>query len=208
MTSPIRRSGLALTVLCTLAEKPMHAYRLQILMRERGKDRVVNIRQRASVYQVIERLLRAELIRVHETTRTQNRPERTVYELTDAGRRTAVEWIREMLVETDNDFPEFPVAVSHLMALEPTDAAEQLRIRASALEDTIAEFDNTMAQATAIPRLFLLDDEYERQLLEAQLNWTRTVIADLESGRLTWDEQWLYEVASTFNPPEEEEEEQ
>ena len=56
----------------------MHPYRMQQLIRERGKDQVVNVRQRASVYQAIERLQRDGLIEVRETQRDENWPERTV----------------------------------------------------------------------------------------------------------------------------------
>ena len=85
-----RRSPLALVLLVLLAEEPMHPYRMHEVIKERGKDRIANVAQRNSVYQTIDRLLRAELIAVRETTRDERRPERTVYEITPpAGTRCA-----------------------------------------------------------------------------------------------------------------------
>ncbi|MET8046843.1 hypothetical protein ABZU75_04515 [Streptosporangium sp. NPDC005286] len=49
---------------------------------------MVNVAQRNSVYQTIDRLLRAGLIAVRETSCEENRPERTDYEPTEAGRET------------------------------------------------------------------------------------------------------------------------
>ena len=57
-----RRSALALTVLWQLMNEPMHVYRMQKLFEAQGKDRVVNVRARASLYQTIERLQRHGLV--------------------------------------------------------------------------------------------------------------------------------------------------
>ena len=56
------RSPLALVLLALLAEQPLHPYRMLQLIEQRGKDRVVNIAQRFSIYQAIDRLPRVFLI--------------------------------------------------------------------------------------------------------------------------------------------------
>ncbi|HEX2184697.1 MAG TPA: PadR family transcriptional regulator, partial [Chloroflexota bacterium] len=88
-----RRSPLAMVVLALLAEAPMHAYRMQQLIKEREKDKVVNVAQRNSIYQTIDRLRRAGLIAVRETWREERRPERTVYEITPYGSETLEQWL-------------------------------------------------------------------------------------------------------------------
>src|SRR5215468_9128360 len=97
MSRTFKRSPLALAVLALLHEKPMHPYEMQRLIKERGKDQVIKVEQRASLYQTIDQLLRAELIAFWETARQAGFPERTVYKLTDKGRETALNWMREML---------------------------------------------------------------------------------------------------------------
>ena len=52
-----KRSPLALAVLALLTEAPMHPYRMQQLIKSRGKDQVINVRQRGSLYQTIEQKL-------------------------------------------------------------------------------------------------------------------------------------------------------
>ncbi|WP_163508388.1 PadR family transcriptional regulator [Fodinicola acaciae] len=204
MSREDKRSALGLTVLGALAEEPMHAYRIQEVIKERGKDRVVNIRQRASIYQTIERLLRLGLIAVHSTARVENRPERTVYQLTPAGRATAVTWVKEMLSTTGGDFPEFPVGLSFIMALAPEDAAAQLEIRAKALASELAGTDTVLHEAADVPRLFLLEEEYRRIVLKAELSWLRSVVADLHAGRLTWTEEWIRQLAVEYNKKQKE----
>jgi DNA-binding PadR family transcriptional regulator len=199
-----QRSSLGLIVLWLLYEQPLHVYRIQKLIESQGKDRVVNVRSRASLYQTIERLQRLGLVEVVETVRTQSRPDRTVYGITDAGRETAREWLREMLSSPGGEFPDFIAAVSILFGLEPGDARRQLELRAERLEAELAGAESELAGTPGLPRLFLLEEEYRRAVLEAEVGWLRGVIDDLRAGRLTWSEQWLREIGAAFNPPDEE----
>ena len=196
-------SALGLIVLWQLYEKPLHAYAIQKLIEAEGKSRVVNVRSRASLYQAIERLVRLGLVEVAETVRVAGYPDRTVYAITDAGREVGREWLREMLRDTGAAFPEFIAAVSLLFVLTPEDAREQLEQRARRLADELAGTEAAMAEAPpALPRLFLLEEEYRKAVLQAQLAWLRDVIEDLREGRLDWSEQWLRQIAEAFLPTE------
>jgi DNA-binding PadR family transcriptional regulator len=197
------RSPLGLIVLATLLEGPMHAYRMQKLIEQRGKDRVVNVRARASLYQAIDRLVRLGLVEVRETVREAGRPDRTIYAITDAGRETAAEWLREMLATTSGEYPEFVAAVSVMMMLPPEDTRAQLELRAERLEADIADAEAELVAEPDLPRLFLLEEEYRRAVLATELAWVRGVIADLRAGRLTWSQEMQQELAEKFNPPEE-----
>lgn len=196
--SPVRRSPLAMVVLAQLVEEPMHVYRMQQLIRERGKDTVVNVAQRNSVYQTVERLERAGLVEVAGTDRQAGRPERTVYRITPAGRETLQEWLHTMLSTPAREFPEFPAALAFLPVLAPGTVAALLRDRAERLEQALADVDDGRAAAAAVPRLFLLEDEYRANQLRAELDWVRGLVDDLESGELTWDEAWIREVAAAL----------
>jgi len=71
--------------------------KVQRLIQQWGKDQVVNVGQRASLYRTMERLQSEGLIAVRETSRDQAYPERTVYQLTDEGRAAVRDWLTEML---------------------------------------------------------------------------------------------------------------
>jgi DNA-binding PadR family transcriptional regulator len=200
-----RRSPLGLVVLWLLYEKPLHAYRMQKLIEAEGKARVVNVRSRASLYQAIERLVRLGLVEVSETVRVAGYPDRIVYAITESGRTVAREWLREMLRETGEEFPEFIAAVSLIFALAPEDAREQLEQREQRLTAELSETEAVLAEAPpGLPRLFLLEEEYRKAVLEAQLSWLRGVIDDLRERRLDWSEAWLREVAAEFIPADDE----
>ncbi len=191
-------SPLALAVLAMLTEAPMHAYRIQQLIRLRGKDDVINVRQRNSLYQTLERLLRERLVSVHDTERDGMFPERTVYAVTESGRNTARAWLRDQLAQPAREFPAFPVALSVLPLLSVDDARRQLEARIVALEDELERLEaaRNAALALQIPRLFLLESELMQATVEAELGWVRSVVGHLKVGALTWSEAWLRDVAA------------
>jgi len=195
MTLTVRSSPLALTVLGMLHTQPLHPYGIQRLIRQWGKDQVVNVGQRTGLYRTIERLEEGGLVAVRATDRDQAYPERTVYEITDAGRAATREWLEEMLASPKREYPEFPVALSHLMMLTPPEALDQLERRQQAVAALHAGLEAGLAATAGLPRVLALESEYMVATSAAQLNWLRSVIADLRSGRLAWSEQELLATA-------------
>lgn len=204
MSNKTKRSPMALAVLTMLFEAPMHPYRMQQLIKERGKDEVINVGQRASLYQTINRLERDGLINARKVTRDENRPERTVYELTETGKQTLLDWMRQILSTPNKEFPEFPAALSFLPVLAPKDAQKQLEKRVVALNAEIKRIDQELSKVSFLPRLFLLEVELVRESLTTELKWVRSVVEDLNSGELTWSKTWLRKMAAEFGSKHEE----
>jgi len=198
-------SPLGLLVLWQLFPEPMHVYRMQKLFEAQGKDRVVNVRSRASLYQTIERLQRLGLVEVAETVRQEGYPDRVVYAITEAGRKTAREWLRDMLSDTGGQYPEFITALSLMFGLPVQEARTQLDLRAQRIAAQLGDAEQSLdATPPGLPRLFVLEEEYRIAVLRAELEWLRGVIEDLNAGRITWSEEWLRELAQTFLPTAEE----
>jgi DNA-binding PadR family transcriptional regulator len=170
-----------------LTEAPMHAYRMQQLIKERHKGDVVNVSQRNSVYQTIQRLLRDELIEVASTERAENRPERTTYQITSAGRAILESWLLDMVSSIASEFPEFPAALSFLPNLTTAQATTALEDRLAVLDRRHAAITAEMAEAAAfLPRLFLIETEYQQQMMATELGYLRALVADLRAGTITW----------------------
>jgi DNA-binding PadR family transcriptional regulator len=196
-----RFSPIALAVLALLYEEPMHPYRMQQLIKERGKDEVINVRQRASLYQTIDRLLRVKLITIRETAREEKWPERTIYEITEHGRTTMLSWMREMLSTPAREFPTFPAVLAYLSLLTPEDARAQLNQRGQALAAEIERIDAELHKGIElVPRLFLLELEYLRAVVSTELTWVQSIVEELVTGQLTWNEEWLRAIAAQFEP--------
>ncbi|MFD9205696.1 PadR family transcriptional regulator [Streptomyces sioyaensis] len=200
-----RRSTLALAVLSLLAEvdhqqQPgMHPYKMQRLMKDRGKGEVVNVGQRASLYRTIDRLHRKALIEVRESSREHNRPERTLYALTDEGRAVWRDWMLDALAAPTREYPEFLAAMAFVPLLEPGEVAEQLEKRQANLATELARLDTQIAASGEWGRLFTLEMECMRATTAAELDWVESVIADLRSGRITWTKEWLAAMAAAHD---------
>ncbi|HSR84328.1 MAG TPA: PadR family transcriptional regulator [Streptosporangiaceae bacterium] len=200
MENEFRSSPLALAVLSLLHAAPLHPYGMQRLLKQWGKDNVINVGQRANLYKTIRRLDEAGLIMVRQTERDQQYPERTVYELTEAGRAATQRWLTDMLARPRNEFPQFPAALSVIMLLSPPEATAVLEQRAAALRRQLAGLEATLAEASFLPPVVLMDDDYQRTMYKAELAWLEGVIADVHSGKLTWSHEDFADLAGNIQP--------
>jgi DNA-binding PadR family transcriptional regulator len=197
MDESFRPSPLGLAVLGLLHAAPMHPYAMQRLIKLWGKDRVVNVGQRANLYKTIRRLQEAGLVTVRQTERDQRYPERTVYEVTTAGRDAAQRWLADMIAVPRNEFPQFPVALSFAMLLGPAEMLAVMEQRAGAVTTRLAEVEASLRQYEGtLPRITLMDDEYERAVAAAELAWLRGVIEDLRAGAMTWSYEEFAAIAA------------
>src|SRR3712207_339439 len=139
---------LALAVLSYLTTGPKHPYELGRSLREHGDDRSIKFNH-GSLYMVVRQLAKAAFIVEQETTREGQRPERTVYALTDAGRNELRDWLRELVEEPRHEYPQFVAALSLIAALPPSEVVELLSRRLGRLAEQRAEIreliDNTLA---------------------------------------------------------------
>lgn len=184
-----RRSTLAMAILGLLENGPLHPYGIQRLIKQWGKDQVVNVGQRTSLYRMIVRLEEAGLIAAGATERDERYPERTVYHLTDAGQEVCREWLAEILTTPRNEFPEFPAGLSFVMLLPPDVAGELLGRRRELLTQRIAELRRELeltVDGQPIPRFALLETEYQVAVTVAEAEWIGGVLEELRSGELTW----------------------
>ena len=109
---------LALAVLSCLNEKPMHPYEISTTLRSRGKETSIKLNY-GSLYSVVESLQKHGLITSRETTREGRRPERTVYEITDAGVEEFEDWLAELLSTPVRDFTSLEAGLSLMPGLPP-----------------------------------------------------------------------------------------
>jgi DNA-binding PadR family transcriptional regulator len=198
--SEFRASPLALAVLSLLHAAPLHPYGIQRLLKQWGKENVINVGQRANLYKTIRRLDEAGLITVRQTERDQQYPERTVYELTGAGRHATQSWLSDMLARPRNEFPQFPAALSFIMLLSPAEAAAVLEDRATAVRSQLTSLEAELAGIAFLPRVVLMDDEYQRAMLTAELAWLESAIAELRSGSLTWSYEEFADLLGHVQP--------
>jgi hypothetical protein len=73
--------------------------------------------------------------------------------------------------------------LSVLAVLSPPEVAELLRQRLTALEEARAALRASLkASAAEVPRLFLIEGEYELAIRDAEVAWVRSLLAELDGG--------------------------
>jgi DNA-binding PadR family transcriptional regulator len=175
----------SLTVLALLLTGARHTYEMHLMIERTHKTFVTGLPR--SLYHAVEKLLTAGHVRVVDTTRDGPRPERTVYELTDEGRIRLQEWVHLLLSEPDTDSSLFGPALTYCGCLPPMEVADALRHRRNQLHERAlaarAALDDTRDR---LPRILMVEVEYEAARLECERGFIDGLLADLRAGRLTW----------------------
>ncbi|HVC74752.1 MAG TPA: PadR family transcriptional regulator [Mycobacteriales bacterium] len=187
-----RRVGslLALAVLAVVQERPVHPYEMASVLRARGKDQDMPIKW-GSLYTVVGNLEKHGLIEVAGSERSGARPERTVYRITDAGREELADWVRELIGTPEREQPRFEAGLSVLGVLPPAEATALLRARRAALQSQVDGQRAALAEtARQVPRIFLVEDEYDLAIRTAELTWLDGLLAELVDATLPGLDLW------------------
>jgi DNA-binding PadR family transcriptional regulator len=182
---------LALAVMSYLSQQPMHPYELGRTLREHGDARSIKFNH-GSLYMVVGQLAKAGYITELETSREGQRPERTVYALTEAGRAEFSNWLRELIAEPQQEYPHFVAALSLIAALPPSEVVPLLRHRLELLQQARDEIrsliDTTLDRG--VPELFLVEEEYRLALLQAETGFVEEFIGKITDTRTGWGAEW------------------
>jgi len=192
---------LALAVLGTVTQRPMHPYEIASTLRAQGKDEDMAIKW-GSLYTVVGNLAKHGFIEVAGSQREGARPERTIYRITEAGRAELRDWTRELVSTPQPEHPRFKAGLSMLAVLPPDEVADALRERVVALERAIAAQRATLAVEPDLPRLFLVENEYELAVRAAELAWVRGLLDELTDETFPGLAAWRKWHATGEIPPE------
>lgn len=194
---------LALAVLGCLAERPMHPYEMGTTMRERGKHESVKLNY-GSLYSVVESLHKHGLIAPRETVKDGRRPERTVYEITPTGRLEFVDWLAELIGTPAKEYLAFEAGLSMMAGLAPDEAARLLDARAARLRSLLKAGEEMLrwAQDLGVPRLFLIEGDYRRGQIQAEIEFVEKLAASIRDDSLEGVTGWR-EVARQVEVGEE-----
>jgi DNA-binding PadR family transcriptional regulator len=182
---------LALAVLSYLTRLPMHPYELGRTLREHGDERSIKFNH-GSLYMVIHQLAKAGFVVEQETTRAGGRPERTVYAITEAGRKEQRDWLRELVEMPEHEYPRFVAALAFIAALPPGDVVELLNRRLQRLATQRAEIRGLADQtlAAGVHPLFLVEEDFRLTLLDAESAFIERFIEQITHPQAGWAQPW------------------
>ena len=173
-------SSIRLFILGTLAGTgPLHGHQIRQQAQTDRTETWTDI-QVGSVYGALKRLANENLIREVRTEKVGNRPERTVYEITPAGRRSLAAIHEAALRELDHHHDPFDLALAQSRSIPEEHLEQIVENRIGALRVQLAE--QRHAATTADPFL----NEAERLVIqhliartEAEIRWHAEVATRL-----------------------------
>jgi DNA-binding PadR family transcriptional regulator len=181
---------LALSLLTLLTQRPMYPYEMASMLRERGKDNAIKVNW-GSFYTVVQNLEKYGFIEAVEVVREGRQPERTTYQLTDAGRAELMDWLRELLSVPEREHSSFEAALSEAAVLPPDELIDLLQQRLAVLEEANGRMQAELATlVTQIPRLFLIESEYYLAQRRAEEEWVRGLLKEFTGGTFPGLDDW------------------
>ena len=173
-------NSLGISVLALLRGRPMHGYEMFQTLVGRHADRIVKVRP-GSLYHVVDRLTEEKLIRRAATARDGKRPERAIYEITDAGAEALADRVGQLIAMPAHEFPQFAVALAEIDTLGDDAAADAVDDRVGALEARVAEI-TALRDASVTPAGYLVAFDYLLATMQAELSWLRGFAESMRSG--------------------------
>ena len=178
------RDLVALTALALLLTGPRHTYEMLLLIEKTHKTFVTGLPR--SIYHAVNRLVAAGDIRVVAATRDAGRPNApSTRSPTGAGSACGSGWA----CCCASRIPTRPcscAAPTYAGCLPPVTVAGLLRERRADLDRRAQQARSALDSLTDLPRILLLETEYEASRFAAERAWVSRIIDDLDAERLTW----------------------
>jgi len=173
---------LALSLLNLLMQRPMYPYEMASTLRSRGKDNAIKINW-GSLYTIVQNLEKYGFIEAMEVAREGRQPERTTYQITEAGRAELMDWLRELLSVPEREYTRFEAALGECAILPPDELVVLLQQRLDTLDEANAQQEAELKTFQAsIPRLFMIESEYQQALRRAEADWVRGLLKEFSDG--------------------------
>jgi DNA-binding PadR family transcriptional regulator len=196
---------LALYLLSLLAQQPMYPYEMAQFLRERGKDKNFPINW-GSLYTVVANLAKYGFIEEAGTVREGRQPERTTYQITADGLAELRDWMAELLSVPEDERSGFVAALSEAGILPPDEVIELLTARLTTLDKAnAAQQDDLKVWVERLPRVLLIEAEYQLAMRVAQSQWLRGLLTELVEGTISGIDGWRRMHETGEVPPELEE---
>jgi len=174
-----------LVILGLLRDQPLHGYEIKQIIEEHMGD-WTSIAF-GSIYFALGKLSEEGMIEMVATEKTGNRPSRSIYQITEAGRSEFLRLLREVWSEPERQYFAIDVGLAFLTALPVKEIKGYLHKRIAQLEANLQYLDSHQQEQmskTDIPRSAVVIFEHSRAHCVAELSWTRDVLEKIERGEL------------------------
>jgi len=172
-----------LAILSLVAEQPRHGYEIEQIIEARGMRDWTEVGF-SSIYYLLNKLEKAGLIESQLQQPEGKGPARKVYNTTQAGRQVYFQGAFEALSTPQHASTPFLLGLSNFPIFSKEQILEALQAYVSQLEERL---DHMLVRAGAqrpLPPFIEAMFDYSQAMIEAEINWMRNFIKEVEAGNV------------------------
>ncbi|AIQ62119.1 PadR family transcriptional regulator [Paenibacillus stellifer] len=176
--------SIKLAILGLLLERDMHPYEMMVVLKDRSINKIAKL-QMGSLYYAVDQLSKNGQIEQVEVIQSRDRPEKTIYRITESGRALFEQLLLQQFRKNDAVYHPMYIALAFSRHADPDKIAKLLeeRIREAEHEVNLAyqvyeEHIGIVSRAV----LHLMYGRYEHTLTE--LKWLKRLYADALDHKL------------------------
>ncbi|GIO89024.1 PadR family transcriptional regulator [Paenibacillus lactis] len=176
--------SMKLAILGLLLEGNYHPYEIRSIMKDRGMDQYTKL-QLGSLYYAVDRLAEEGYIEAVETIQSDNRPDKTIYRITDAGRKHFEQLLLKKFRDIEPVHHPLYIALPFSRHADPETLGPILQARIRDAEHRVNQaYQLYVEHRGFVPRStqHLMVGMYEHA--KTDLNWLKRLYADVIDGRL------------------------
>ncbi|MCL6603447.1 MAG: PadR family transcriptional regulator [Paenibacillus sp.] len=177
--------SMKLAILGLLQERNMHPYEITLVMKERGMDRITKL-QMGSLYYAVDKLAMEGYIEAVETISSPDRPDKTIYRITEAGHVLFEQLVLQQFKKNDTVYHPLYMALALSRHIDQSKIAKLLEERIRETEHLVNLAYQVYEEHVAIvPRsaLHLMYGRYEHSVTE--LKWLKRLYEDVLDRKMS-----------------------
>lgn len=172
-----------LAILSLIAERPRHGYDIERVIDERGMREWTEI-SFSSIYYLLKKLEKDGMIEGQLQQPEGKGPARKVYSITQPGRQAQIEGALAALSTPQSGSAPFLLGLSNYPAVSQEQALSALNSYAAQLDESLHRMLQRAEDQSPLPPFVEAMFDYSRVLAEAELNWIRNFIQEVEAGNV------------------------
>jgi len=175
-----------LVILGLLRERPLYGYEIKQIIEEHMGD-WTSIAF-GSIYFALDKLAEETYVEKIGVEQPGNRPSRSVFQITNAGRDEFKRLLHETWAEVERAYFSIDVGIFFMDALSPHEVQGYLRKRIAMLEGVLRHLDEHQKeemQNPEVPRRATMIFSHTLLHTRAELEWTRNLLEGVEKGNIS-----------------------
>lgn len=165
-----------LAILGLLQDHPMYGYELKSTIEDHMAD-WTSIAF-GSIYFALNKLSEEGFIEKVATEQQGNRPSRTIYEITESGKKEFMKLLREQWTQVEREYYDFDIALFFQEYLSSGDIVALLGQKIQILETVLATVESHRTEVLSnqeVPQIAASIFEHSLVHMKAELEWLKTL---------------------------------